>query len=76
MTSNLGSIQQNIEHKGEDDYEVTNLSKLRVTRWTVRGSTYIKVLSNYEQLMNCGLFVSKRISAKRCGRESLDTIHK
>ena len=48
----LGSIQQNLEYEDEYDYEkTTNLSKLCVTRWTVRASTYMKVLSNYDQLM-------------------------
>ena len=50
----LGSINENIELQDNDaecDYKITSLSKLCVTRWTVRATTYMKVLSNYAQLM-------------------------
>ena len=50
----LGKIQENLQFDEEkdDEIEVTSLSKLCVTRWTVRATTYKKVLSNYDPLLN------------------------
>ena len=49
----LGSIQINIEC--DESYESlgkpTSLSKLCVTKWTLRTTTYMKVLTNYECLL-------------------------
>jgi hypothetical protein len=49
----LGSIQSNLECADNDDSfeQPTSLSKLCVTRWTVRATTYMKVLTNYDSLM-------------------------
>ena len=49
----LGSIQSNIEcdENNESLGQPTSLSKLCVTRWTVRATTYMKVLTNYNNLM-------------------------
>ena len=49
----LGSIQSNIECDENDESlgQPTSLSKLCVTRWTVRATTYMKVLTNYDSLM-------------------------
>jgi len=49
----LGSIQSNLEYDGNDESldQPTSLSKLCVTRWTVRATTYMKVLTNYDSLM-------------------------
>ena len=50
----LGDIKENIQFESADqDTEEPSLSldKLCVTRWTVRGSAYFKVLANYESLM-------------------------
>ena len=49
----LGSIQSNLEYADNDENfeRPTSLSKLCVTRWTVRATTYMKVLTNYDSLM-------------------------
>ena len=48
----LGTIKDNFEIEDEDAFDqTTTLSKLCVTRWTVRATTFMKVLSNYGQLM-------------------------
>ena len=49
----LGSIQSNLECNDEDEsFEgITSLSKLSVTRWTVKATTYLKILKNYDPLM-------------------------
>ena len=49
----LGSIQINLEcdDANEEFEHSTSLSKLCVTRWTVRATTYMKVLTNYDSLM-------------------------
>ena len=50
----LGTVQQNLQfdEEKEDEIGVTSFSKLCVTRWTVRATTYMKVLSNYDPLLN------------------------
>ena len=40
----LGTVQQNLEYEDGDYDKTTSLSKLCVTRWTVRISTYMNVL--------------------------------
>ena len=52
----LGSIQENVE--GEVDYEEhsrnksSSLDKLCVTRWTVRAACFLKIINNYDQLLD------------------------
>ena len=47
----LGTIKDNFETEDEDIFDnTTTLSKLCVTRWTVRVTTFRKVLTNYSQL--------------------------
>ena len=48
----LRSIKEMFEFVDDDEYDTTvTISKLCVTRWTVRATTSMKVLSNYAQLM-------------------------
>ena len=51
----LGDIKENIQFElQEEDAEeqiALSLDKFCVTRWTVRGKAYFKILSNYESLM-------------------------
>ena len=48
----LGSIKEMFKFADDDEYDQTvTISKLCVTCWTVRATIFIKVLSNYAQLM-------------------------
>ena len=48
----LGTIKENIVFEHEESFEeIESLSKLCVTRWTVRAAAFQKVMSNYAQLM-------------------------
>ena len=48
----LQSIKEMFEFVDDNEYDTTvTISKLCVTRWTVRATTSMKVLSNYAQLM-------------------------
>ena len=51
----LGSVKENIEiEHGDNDVldQVESLSKLCVTRWTVRATTMRKVMTNYQPLFD------------------------
>ena len=60
----LGSILNNLNYDDNNkDFKLaTSLSKLSLTRWTVRATTYMKVLTNYESLMNVMGCVPTRLS--------------
>ena len=48
----LESIKEMFEFADDDKYgQTVTISKLCVIRWTVRATTFMKVLSNYAQLM-------------------------
>ena len=49
----MGSVQSNIECDKNDERlgQPGSLSKLCVARWTVKATTYLKVLTNYDSLM-------------------------
>ena len=48
----LGSIQDSLEYEADEEFHQTvTLSKVYVTRWTVKATTFTNVLSNYDSRM-------------------------